>query len=321
MKKMNKTIKKTLLISLITIMLAASSMAIFPVRAAEFSNWDVSGDWIILVNGIYIHDYTFTMTSIPDGTFTGTGNTPSSSPYYTVETISDGEIDGNTITFTTTYSGPHNIGYTATFVGTIAADGTMSGGSGSTGGITSWMNTEGTANSVVHVTIDGETIPAKITIFVPMIGNSIPQLPGPQGTYYDIMVDYTLIDGKVKICLPYDTEIEGDPHLYMYDPVDLNGDGTVNGKDIAMMQKAIKAGIDAEDDEFELYNINHDLAIDVADLLIVKDYATNGIIVNLGQDDLEQARLPWIDITSGFDPLTGYVCGYTDHFSGFGVRR
>jgi hypothetical protein len=66
-----------------------------------------------------------------DGTFSGTGGYPAGhNPYglpgETTETI-NGQVIGNQISITTTYSGPYNPGYTATAIGTIASDGSMSG--------------------------------------------------------------------------------------------------------------------------------------------------------------------------------------------------
>jgi len=91
---------------------------------------DVTGIYTWLVLGTYHHDLVIT-TQNPDGTFSGTGGYPvGSSPYtapgQTPEVIT-GQVEGNQITFTTTYLGPYNPGYSATVSGTIAADGSMSG--------------------------------------------------------------------------------------------------------------------------------------------------------------------------------------------------
>lgn len=91
---------------------------------------DVTGTYTWLVLGTYHHDLVIT-TQNPDGTFSGTGGYPAgSSPYtaagQTPEVIT-GQVKGNQITFTTTYLGPYNPGYSATVSGTIAADGSMSG--------------------------------------------------------------------------------------------------------------------------------------------------------------------------------------------------
>ncbi len=86
----------------------------------------VVGSWEWLVLGTYYHDLEIT-TQNADGTFSGTGGYPAdASPYQTTETIT-GQVVGNQITFTTTYAGPYNPGYTATVTGTIAPDGSISG--------------------------------------------------------------------------------------------------------------------------------------------------------------------------------------------------
>ncbi len=97
---------------------------------APYTPLDVTGTYTWLVLGIYHHDLVIT-TQNPDGTFSGTGGYPAgSSPYdssgQTSEVIT-GQVTGNQITFTTTYSGPYNPGYSATASGTIAPNGSMSG--------------------------------------------------------------------------------------------------------------------------------------------------------------------------------------------------
>lgn len=79
-----------------------------------------------------------------DGTFSGTGGYPAGNYPYTAagqtSEIITGQVTGNQITFTTTYLGPYNQGYSATVSGTIAADGSMSGTSP-----WEWHTTSGTA--------------------------------------------------------------------------------------------------------------------------------------------------------------------------------
>lgn len=106
------------------------------------SPWDVSGDWVITVNnGAYPHDYTFTMTSLPDGTFTGVGGYPAGALDYVFdEVVVNGQINGNTISFTSTYS---QNGYVWNAIGTIASDGTMSGTGDA--GVYEWHSTSGAA--------------------------------------------------------------------------------------------------------------------------------------------------------------------------------
>jgi hypothetical protein len=96
----------------------------------KYTPLNVVGTYKWLVLGTYEHDMVIT-TQNPDGTFSGTGGYPAgSSPYtdlgQTSETIT-GQVTGNQITFTTTYLGPYNPGYSATVLGTIASDGKISG--------------------------------------------------------------------------------------------------------------------------------------------------------------------------------------------------
>ena len=148
----------------------------------------------------------------------------------------------------------------------------------------------------------------------------LPPLPGIVGLYYLVIVSGSF-SGKVQICVHYDpatlppgTNLE-DLRLFIGDPVDFNGDGTVNGQDISLMQKAIKSGVCNP-----RYDINHDGKVDKADLLIVKQFASHGLIVNQGRNGLSQARLPWLDITTYVDTANNYVCGVTEYFSGFGIH-
>jgi len=111
--------------------------------AVAATNWDVSGTYTWLVLGTYSHDMTIVMN--PDGSFAGTGGYPAGAdPYLTSETITNGQVTGDTITFTTTYNGPYNPGYSVTLTGTIAPDGTMSGTSP-----WEWHTTSGVAKEVV----------------------------------------------------------------------------------------------------------------------------------------------------------------------------
>lgn len=123
-----------------------------PVGATTPPNWNVTGTYQWLVLGTYAHDMVITIQN-PDGTFSGTGGYPAgSSPYtadgQTPETIT-GQVEGNTITFTTIYAGPYNPGYSVTVSGTIAADGSMSGTSP-----WEWHTTSG--NAVLLGTLSAE---------------------------------------------------------------------------------------------------------------------------------------------------------------------
>ena len=68
------------------------------------------------------------------------------------------------------------------------------------------------------------------------------------------------------------------------------------------------------------FDVDNDNDVDEDDVLIVKEYMTNGLIVNLGLNELDQARLPWIDITVSVDTKAKIICGETDHFSIFRGR-
>lgn len=110
--------------------------------------WDISGDWVIAVNnGAYPHDYTFSMVSLPDGTFTGTGGYPAGGDYAIDEIVINGKITGNNVVFTAVYYNPttnNPTGYSWTATGTIDNDGKMVVGTG-TGGVYEWHSTSGVA--------------------------------------------------------------------------------------------------------------------------------------------------------------------------------
>ncbi|MDP2684869.1 MAG: hypothetical protein Q8P20_07595 [bacterium] len=124
--------KKFIIPTLVIILLIAGFFVFTNVNSASayFPNWDISGTYTWVVLDTYFHD--LTLTQNPDGTFTGTGgypagNSPYTLPSQTPETIS-GYVDGDNITFTTTYAGPYNPGYSVTVYGTISS-GTISGNS------------------------------------------------------------------------------------------------------------------------------------------------------------------------------------------------
>jgi hypothetical protein len=123
---MKKIIGQTVILSLLLLPLAAA----MPVGAATAPNWNVVGSYQWLAAGTYAHDLVIT-TQNPDGTFSGTGGYPAGSAPYaaagqTPELVT-GQVTGDAITFTSTYTGPLNPGYSVTASGTIASDGSMSG--------------------------------------------------------------------------------------------------------------------------------------------------------------------------------------------------
>lgn len=113
-------------------------------------NWDVSGDWVIAVNGgAYNHDYTFNMTSLPDGTFTGTGGYPAGAASYTYdEIVINGQVTGNTVAFTAAYYvNGLPTGYSWDATGNIDSSGHFVNGTG-TSGVVNWYSTSGEATKV-----------------------------------------------------------------------------------------------------------------------------------------------------------------------------
>jgi len=170
----------------------------------------------------------------------------------------------------------------------------------------------------------GYASPASRPVLPPGPEVPLPPLPGNTEGYYVVMV-YDTFTGTVTVYVPYDSGFSnGNPRLYMCDPVDFNLDGTVNGQDIALMQNAIKRFQMGTLDSYGIwrFDINHDGVIDKADLRIVQQFASQGIKVNPGHNGVPEARLPWIDITTGTVVIGGlnYVVGVTDHLSIFGVR-
>ncbi len=138
------------------------------------------------------------------------------------------------------------------------------------------------------------------------------------GVYFTVIVTGH-ISGDILVQIQYDpddltTEQQQNLRLYMGDPVDLNGDGTVNGNDVTIIQNAVHV----KSDNFALYDLNHDGKIDKADINIVQLYASNGILVPTSNGG--QMRLPWIDITTEVNVSTHTIYGITSIFSGFGIH-
>lgn len=149
----------------------------------------------------------------------------------------------------------------------------------------------------------------------------VPDLPEGFGAYYLVEIITGSFSGKAEVSIQYDEaqlpvgQDEQELRIFMSDPVDFNCDGTVNGKDIALIQKAIKSEYDAK------YDINDDGVVDKADFRIVQMYATKGILVNPGKKgDSSQARLPWIDITTRVESNLNIIYGETEYFSIFRGR-
>ncbi len=91
----------------------------------------ISGAWQWTVLGTYTHDMDV-FEQAEDGTFMGIGGYPAGSfPYdgagQTQEAITGGSIKGDNITFTTTFLGPYDMGYSASVSGIINPDGSITG--------------------------------------------------------------------------------------------------------------------------------------------------------------------------------------------------
>jgi len=108
--------------------------------------------------------------------------------------------------------------------------------------------------------------------------------------------------------------------LYVWDPVDLNLDGKVDQKDVAMEQEFIMCLPNPYFTDLHNYDFNHDGVVNNTDLLIVQQFATNGLLYHYGPFSWQVVRLPWLDITAGVDTTNHYVYGFTDFFSVFGVH-
>lgn len=355
---MNNAVKKTLLALLIATMLIAPSMTLMQVHADGPSPpaFDLRGTWSFddIWYGDYYHSMTISSINPATGDFSGTGYYPLNSNTHVYEWTIAGKEQGNEISFTLRLTYPTDETW-ITLVGTGSVSLDISGtlvmsGTGFQNNLPPYTddstpNVAWAARLISQSSVD-LSLPEGITATVigtsaPPIYNfgggdsgsavaaplpppsgwvQLPPLPGIIGFYYDVSVSAP-ITGQVQVCVHYDPDLlplGTDPknlRLFIGDPVDFNGDGTVNGQDIALMQGAIKNGV-----YNPRYDINHDGNVDKADLLIVKQFASHGLIVNQGQNGLSQARLPWLDITTYVDTTNYYVYGVTDHFSGFAIH-
>jgi hypothetical protein len=143
---------------------------------------------------------------------------------------------------------------------------------------------------------------------------------GAVAPFFEITVEGGLSGGIATVTIHYDDtglsdEQEANLRLYIGDAVDFNNDGTVNGNDVAMIQAAEKSG-----EVDPMYDLNHDGVVGVIDEKIVKEYANSGVIVNPGNDDAGEFRIPWVDITVQVYPDENLIVGQSWHLSLFGVR-
>jgi hypothetical protein len=165
-----------------------------------------------------------------------------------------------------------------------------------------------------------EEYPDAVQLLPPTEDGTYP-LPNIKTPYWWVFYDQLgSLSGRVEVFVQYDPDgmslcQQKHLRLFMWDPVDFSLDGVVNGQDIAMMLQAIKSGTYQSD-----FDINHDGFVNKADLLIVWQFASFGLLANSEHCGLQQDRLPWLDITAGVDLTNHYVYGFTGHFSVFGVR-
>jgi hypothetical protein len=119
---------------------------LFEYDAIEGWVWNLASDeWVLTFDYMgtdYVHD--MTVTDQTDGTFTGTGGYPSGGTLYAITWDVTGEVEGNNVSFRIDYDSPST--YYVEAVGTIAADGTMSGSWDSNVGQSgTWESTDGIA--------------------------------------------------------------------------------------------------------------------------------------------------------------------------------
>jgi len=150
--------------------------------------------------------------------------------------------------------------------------------------------------------------------YIPGVGAKMP--------YFEVViVEPGTITGTIKVAIHYDdsgldeTE-EENLRLYVGSPVDFNADGSVNGNDIALIQKEQTS----DNPDLSTFDLNNNGEVDSFDENIVKDYANSGLIVNPGQDNAGEFRIPWIDITTELDTYNNMIYGEYWHLSLFGIR-
>ena len=167
----------------------------------------------------------------------------------------------------------------------------------------------------------GSTADIKFTAWEDYVNPFLPGIDGITPYFEFVIVDGTF-SGNVIVTVHYDDtglslSEEQNLRLYIGNPVDFDGDGTVNGNDVALIQKEERS----TDPDLDKFDLNNDGVVDNFDESIVKEYANSGLIVNPGQDNAGEFRIPWIDITLG-EPNTdnNIIIGETWHLSLFRCR-
>jgi hypothetical protein len=241
-----------------------------------------------------------------------------------------GLVSGDTITFDLNYTTGTLVGYVASFTGMIDAAGEMNG---------TWFDTRW-EDSGPWWTTCGQAVPFIILLTFPPGSNVTASVeileeaelppcttPLPEGItpYIAVQILAGEVNGTAQVGVRYediwpDEEQEEALRLYMSKCVDFNLDGTINGQDLSLIKKGIRQGANQSSPWNVPFDVNSDGVVDEVDVAIVMMYKSQGLIVNEGRDGMEQARLPWIDITTYVDAANNIVYGETDHFSIFRCR-
>lgn len=118
---------------------------VFQDVVSVYQKWSLVGNWVLQIDyygGKYNHD--ISIATQTGGSLTGTGGYPAGGPYTINETIT-GTVSNDNVSITSSYDGSS---YNFTALGTIAADGTMSGNwSSNTGQSGTWLSTAGQATA------------------------------------------------------------------------------------------------------------------------------------------------------------------------------
>ncbi len=148
----------------------------------------------------------------------------------------------------------------------------------------------------------------------PNVPNNYYPLVGIIGNYYEIEFTGTFSEGVI-VAIPYsdsglNKRQESSLRLYTSEPNqppligDFDGNGVVDVRDQTILTNAINSGSSAHD-YIEKYDVNHDGALNQADLEAFKQYLGTSY---------------WVDITISVDTVNNIIYGATTHFSGFGVH-
>ena len=324
-----KNNKRTTIALFLALLFVVSTVFSYPVNAAVQEDLDLTGTWTWTYYNYgtspYEHKMLITAFNPDTGFFSGTGYYTGSSITWTVT----GNVDGSNVDFHILYIGS-DPEYTVDAVGTIDSNGIYMDGDAKTSANQwgTWISEKDETESIISIQFPaGSTAVATVEIIKE--GDLLPCiLPLPDGLtdYIDVkIIQGTVAEGTIKICVQYDQgelTIKQEKKLRLYMSghcVDFNDDKTINGQDLSIIKKGIKNG-DFESVYGVAFDVNNDGLRDDADIAIVKEYMTKGLIVNKGKNNLPQARLPWIDITVDVDTDLDIICGETDHFSIFRGR-